>query len=114
MRRPRSRRRFVLLAVLAVVLALCVAGWSLRPRLERAIRARIEAESARRGLVAKVATVRVGLWPPLRLGGVSIESRSKWRLSAEVVEGWWRGQSRLVVESAFFQGPAGITLAAKS
>jgi hypothetical protein len=95
-----------------VVLALIAGGLALRPRLERAIRERIESAAAHHGLTAKIETVRVGLWPPVRLRGVSISSRSRWQLTAEMVEGWWRGG--LVVNQAFLQGPAGVTVAAKA
>jgi len=36
--------------------------------------------------VARIDTVRVGLWPPLRLTGVTLEKTGSWRLSADTVE----------------------------
>ncbi len=112
MRRLASRGKLLFVVVLSVALAICLGILALRPRLELAIRKGIEAEASKRGLNATIGTVRVGLWPPLRLDGVSVESPSKWRLTAAAVEGWWRGGSSLVVTKAAFQGPAGITLAA--
>jgi hypothetical protein len=95
------------LAGAAAALALAGAGL-LRPRLERAVRARIEAVAARRGLLARVEAVRVGLWPPLRLEGVHLEKRGTWRLEADSVEAWWPGRTRLAFGRAVLHGPAGL------
>jgi transglycosylase-like protein len=98
----------------ATALALWLGGLALRPPLERTIRARIESEAARRGLVARIDAVRVGLWPPLRLTGVALQMKSRCRLDAGTVEVWWPGRTRVVVEHAVLQGPAGLTIAAPS
>ncbi len=95
-------------------LALCLGALAARPFLERALRARIEAEATRRGLVARIKGVRVGLWPPLRLTGVVLEIAGSSRLSADTVEAWWPGGLRLAVRHAILQGPAGLTVAAES
>jgi hypothetical protein len=84
-----------------------------RPRLERAVRARIEAAAARRGLVARIGAVRVGLWPPVRLTSVELESRGRWRLEVESVEAWWPGRTRLDLGRSVLQGPAGLTAIAE-
>ena len=112
MRRLPSRGLNFLLIAISVVLALGLGARALRPYVERAFRNWVAAEARKRDLAVHIGVVRVGLWPPLRLSGVSVESRSKWHLTAEEMEGWWRGGSTLVVKKAFLQGPAGITVAA--
>src|SRR5262245_60683482 len=107
----RARRRR-LIAGLAAALAL--AALAARPLVAGAVRARLEAEAARRGLVAHVDRVRVGPWPPLRLTGVAVEKPGGWRLSADAVEARWSGRTRLLVSHAVFHGPAGLTVAAES
>src|SRR5213594_579541 len=109
--RPRRRR---LIAAVAAALALGLGALAARPLLARAIRGRIEAEAARRGLVARIDTVRVGVWPPLRLTGVALEDTERWRLTADAVEAWWPGRTRLTVSRAVLHGPAGLTVAAES
>jgi hypothetical protein len=98
----------------AAALALCLGALAARPLLERAIRARLETEAARQGLVARMAGVRVGLWPPVRLTGLSLKTRGGSQLTADSVEIWWPGRTRLVVRQAIVQGPAGLSVAAES
>ncbi len=99
---------------MAVALALGLGALAARPLLARTVRTRIEAEAARRGLVARIDAVRVGLWPPVRLTGVALEKTGSWRLSADTVEAWWPGRTRLIVRHAVLHGPAGLTVAAES
>jgi Transglycosylase len=113
-RRPRRRARFRLLVTAAAALAIGAGALAARPAIERLVRARVEAEAARRGLASRIEEVRVGLWPPLRLTGVVLEITESWRLSADAVEVWWPGRTRLVVRRAVLQGPAGLTVAAES
>ena len=108
---PGSRRW--VFALTAVAAALGLGAGLVRPRLERSARARIEAEAARRGLVARIGTVRVGLWPPLRLTAVRLERAGKWWLAADGVEAWWAGGTRLGVGQAVLHGPAGFTVEAQ-
>jgi hypothetical protein len=98
----------------AVALALGLGALAARPFLARTVRTRIEAEAVRRGLVARIHTVRIGVWPPLRLTGVALEKTGRWRLSADTVEAWWLGRTRLIVRHAVLHGPAGLTVAAES
>jgi len=112
--RPLPPRRRRLIAAVAAALALGLGALAARPLLARAVRGRIEAEAARRGLVARIDSVRVGLWPPLLLTGVALEQTERWRLSADTVEGWWPGRTRLTVGHAVLHGPAGLTVAAES
>jgi hypothetical protein len=123
-------RRTALLAVAAVLLAVTLAFVAGRPPLERALRARLESEAARRGLMARIETVHLGLWPPVRIAGVEVEPKAAatsptpgkirdsggmtWRLHVGSVEAWWRGRPRLVVRDALLEGPAGATLAAQA
>jgi len=97
-----------------VALGLCVGALAARPSFERRIRARLEGEAARRGLVVRIDSVHVGLWPPLHLTGVALDLTKSWRLSADSVEGWWPGRTRFVVGHAVVRGPAGLTFAADS
>jgi hypothetical protein len=108
-----SRRRRLMVAA-AVALALGLGALAARPLVARAVRARLEAEAARRGLVARIEEVRVGPWPPLRLSGVALEKPGGWRLNAEAVEARWFGRTRILVRHAVLQGPAGLTVAAES
>ncbi len=108
--RPQRRR---LLAAVAVALALGLGAFAARPLVARTVRARIEDEAARHGLVARIDAVRVGLWPPLRLTGAALEQSGSWRLSADTVEAWWPGRTRLIARHAVLHGPAGLTVAAE-
>jgi hypothetical protein len=90
-------------------LALCAGAFAARPLLERRLRTWIEAEAARHGLVARLDVVRVGLWPPLRLTGVALDSPHGVHLGADTVEAWWPAHTRVVVRHAVVQGPAGLT-----
>jgi hypothetical protein len=106
-------RRTAPIAVAAVASAVILALVAARPRLERAVRARLENEAARRGLLARIETVHLGLWPPLRITGVELEPKgAAWRLSVGGIEAWWRGRPRLVVRDALLEGPASLTCAA--
>jgi hypothetical protein len=107
------RRRFPLFAAAAVALTLGLGALAARPFLARAVRARIEVAAARRGLVARVDDVSVGLWPPLRLTGATIEKKGAWRLDADTIEAWWPGCARIVVGHAVLHAPAGLTIAAR-
>ena len=110
----RSRRSILLLSGAAAALALGLGALALRPLVERSIRERIETEAARQGLTARIGAVRVGVWPPLRLTGLVLKTRTSWKLTAECVEVWWRGRTRLVVKKAVLEGPTGLTVAAES
>jgi transglycosylase-like protein len=109
----RSRRRRLIVAA-AVALSLGLGALAARSLLARAVRTRIEAEAARFGLATKIDTVRVGLWPPLRLTGVSLEKSTRWLLTADTIEVWWFGLTQLIVSHAVLHGPSGLTVAAES
>src|SRR5882672_4375055 len=99
----RTRRRLVYSAVGALVL--CAGALAVRPLLERRLRKWIEAGAARHGLVARIDAVRVGLWPPVRVTGVALDSTRGVHLGADTVEVWWPAHARVVVRHAVVQGP---------
>jgi hypothetical protein len=103
----RIRRRLVYAAVGA--LALCAGALAARPLIERRLRTWIEATAARHELVARIDAVRVGLWPPVRVTGVALDSSRGVHLSADAVEVWWPAHARVVVRHAVVQGRAGLT-----
>ncbi|HTU68258.1 MAG TPA: biosynthetic peptidoglycan transglycosylase [Steroidobacteraceae bacterium] len=92
-----------LVASLAVVLLL-------KPMLERAVRARIESAAARHGMVARIGTVRVGLWPFVRLTNFDLDLGHGARLHADTIAATYPGQLRLAVGAAHLSGPAGVTV----
>ena len=114
MRIVRFRAQLLVLAALAVLVALCAGVFAAKPFLERKTRERIEEEAARRGLVARIDAVHLGLWPPLRLTGVALQITGRCRLTADTVEARWSGQTRLLVKQAVLRAPAGLTVAVES
>lgn len=82
----------------------------LKPTLERAVRERIESAAARHGMVARIDSVRVGVWPFVRLTGVDLDLGHGTRLHADVIAATWPGRVRLAVRAAHLSGPAGFTL----
>src|SRR5262245_44229693 len=107
----RWRRLLRILGVAAIVLAL--AALAARPSLERALRSRLLAEGARRGLDVQVDAVRLGLWPPIRLHKVVVEKAGRLRLEAGDLDVWWTGRPRIEIGDAVLRGPAGLTVNAE-
>ena len=69
----RTRRRWWWLGgAIAAALVASLAVVLLKPMLERAIVKRIESAAVRHGMVARIGSVRVGLWPFLRLKGFDL------------------------------------------
>ncbi|HYV86169.1 MAG TPA: transglycosylase domain-containing protein [Patescibacteria group bacterium] len=108
----RAGRPLVYVAVGA--LALCAGALAARPLLERRLRTWIETGAARHGLVARIDAVHVGLWPPVRVTGVALDSTRSVRLNADTVEVWWPAHVRVVAHHAVAQGPAGLTVTTPS
>jgi hypothetical protein len=113
-RRP-SRAAFA--AALSLLALAGGAGFWAQPRLERAVRARVEREAARRGWRVQLQEVHVGPWPPLRLEGVRLEKPGAWSLAAETADvslrAWGRGllgRARLALGRATLSGPAGLAV----
>jgi hypothetical protein len=107
---PRVPRRLVAAAVVAALAA--AAALVARPGCERALGARLEQEADRRGVRATIGSVRLGLWPPLRLHDLALE-KSGLRLEAKQVDVSWRGRTRLDVFDAVLRGPADLSLASE-
>jgi penicillin-binding protein 1A len=108
-----SRPRVFAAVLLAVSLAVVVAAVFGRERLEQALRRRIQAEAAARGLVVEVESIRVGPWPPLALSGVRVERPGAWSAmtdSVHVTPLPWGRRARLAVGPATVTGPAGFGL----
>jgi Transglycosylase len=91
-----------LIASLAVVL--------LKPMLERSVRERIESAARRHGMVARIDSVRIGVWPFVRLTGFDLDLGHGARLHADTIAATWPGRVRLAVGAANFLGPAGFTV----
>ena len=76
--------------------------------LERAVRERIESAAVRHGLVARIGSVRVGVWPFLRLEGFDLDLGHGVRLRADMIAATYPGRLRLAVRAANLVGPAGF------
>jgi len=103
----RRRRRWLGLAI-AVVLAAALAAVLLKPRFERAVRERIESAAARHGMVARIRSVDLGVWPFLRLVGFDLDLGHGAQLHADTIAVTYPGRVRLAVQAANLDGPAGI------
>ena len=79
MRRPW----FILAGAVSLLLVLLLVLQLLATGLERKLEARIAAEAARIGAVARVERVHVALWPPLRVTGVVIEKPGAWQANLD-------------------------------
>lgn len=104
----RTRGRRWLAGVIAAALVASLAAVLLKPVLERAIRVRIESAAVRHGMVARIGSVRVGVWPFLRLSGFDLELGQGVRLHADTIVATYPGRLRLAVRAANLVGPAGI------
>ena len=107
-------RRFRIILAGAATLALAaflVLKWQ-AAGLERRIEARIVAEAARIGAVARVERVRVGLWPPLVVTGLVVEKPGRWRGDVEElsVRPQLRGSSGLGPFVRIAVGPTVVAL----
>jgi hypothetical protein len=108
---PRTGRRWWWLGgAIAAALVASLAVVLLKPMLERAVRERIESAAARHGMVARIASVRVGLRPFLRLTGVDLDLGHGARLHADMIAATYPGRVRLEVRAANLLGPAGFTV----
>jgi hypothetical protein len=82
----------------------------LKPVLERAVRHRIESTAARHGVVARIGSVHVGIWPLLRLDELELDFGHGARLRADSVAATWPGYRRLAVHAATITVPGGIAV----
>jgi hypothetical protein len=104
----RIRDRRLWLGAIATALVAVLAALLLRSMLEHAVRARIESAAVRRGYVARIGRVHVGVWPLLRLEGFDLDLRPGVRVHADVIAATWPGRLRLAVRTAMLTGPAGV------
>jgi len=98
-------------AALALAAALAPVAAQHRAALESRIRARILAEATRRGLVAQVDAVRVGLRPPLLLTGLRVARPGKWSVAADGAAFTLRAQGQgLLGRARVALGPVKVTV----
>ena len=95
-------------ALLVLGAAATAAVWLARAPLERAVRARMEAEGRRRGLTVRSDAVELGLWPLLRMRGLRVEKPGLWTLESDSAEVDPRG--RLALGQTRLSGPAAVTV----
>jgi hypothetical protein len=107
----RIRRRWWWLggAIAAALVASLAVVW-LKPRIERSIVQRIESAAIRHGMVARIGSVRVGVWPFVRLTGFDLDLGHGARLHAETIAVTYPGRLRLAVRAAHLSGPAGFSV----
>jgi len=98
------------LGAVAAALFVSVAALLLRPKLEEAVRARIESAAVRHGVVARIGQVHVGVWPLLRLEAFDLDLGHGVRLHADMIAATWFSRMRLVVRAAVLTGPAGVRI----
>ena len=114
--KPRRLLPLLLVALAALAAALAPAAWHRRAALESQIRARILAEATRRGLVAQVGGVRVGLRPPLLITGLRVTRPGRWSVTADTAAFTLRargqgllGRARLALGPMKMTAPGGVT-----
>ncbi len=102
--------RWWLGGVVAAALVAALAAVLLKPTLERAVRERIESAAVRHGMVARIGSVRVGVWPFLRLSDFDLDISHGVRLHADTIAATYPGRLRLAVGAANLVGPAGLSV----
>jgi len=106
----RNHGRMWWLGAIAAALFVGVAAMLLKPRLEAAVRARIESAALRHGVVARIGLVRVGVWPLLRLEAFDLDLGHGVRFHADMIAATWLGRLRLAVRAAALTAPAGVRI----
>lgn len=106
----RTRRQRWLGGAIAVALIAALAAILLKPRIERAIRERIESAAVRHGMVAEIGSLRVGLWPFVRLEDFDLDLGHGMRLHSDMIAATYPGQLELAVTTASLSGPAGFKI----
>jgi hypothetical protein len=114
----RRRWRLLLLLSIGLLLAATAVFESIRPSLEARVRETILAKARQRGLVADVAEVRVGLFPPLTLRGLTVTRPGRFRLAVSQAElglaPWGHSLAglawRVRLDSVTVSLPAGVEL----
>ena len=103
-----TRGRGWLAGAIAAALVASLAAVLLRPMLERAVRERIESSAERHGMVCRIGSVHVGVWPFLRLTGFDLDLGHGVRLHADMIAATYPGRLRLTVQAANLVGPGGL------
>jgi Transglycosylase len=87
------------------------------PRAADGIRRRIEREALRHGAAVHMDSVRLGLWPLLRIDGLLVERPGGWSIKTDRVGVWLRpfghglvGRARLGLDRTTIAGPGGLSL----
>jgi hypothetical protein len=104
-------RRWLAVAIAAALLA-SLAAVLLKPMLERAVRERIESSALRHGMVCRIGSVHVGVWPFLRLEGFDLDLGHGVQLHADTIAATYPGRLRLAVRATNLVGPAGLKVSA--
>ena len=102
-------RRWWLVAIAAVLFA-TLAALLLKPMLEQAVRARIEAAAVSRGMVARIGQVHVGVWPFVRLERFDLDAGHGLQLHADAIAATWPRRLRLAIRAATIAAPGMITV----
>jgi len=115
--KPRRFVPLLLAALAALAVALLPAARLRREALESQVRARIQAEAARRGLWAQVDGVRVGFRPPLLLTGLRVARPGKWSWAADTAALTLRprgqgllGRARVALGAVKMTAPGGLAV----
>ncbi|HET7810573.1 MAG TPA: biosynthetic peptidoglycan transglycosylase [Steroidobacteraceae bacterium] len=106
----KTRARRWLGVTLAAALFASLAAVMLKPMLERAVRERIESAARRHGMVARMGSVHVGVWPFVRLDGFDLDLGHGTKLHADRIAATYPGRLRLEIGAANLAGPAGLEL----
>jgi hypothetical protein len=106
----RTRGRRWLAGAIAATLIATLAAVILKPRFERAIRERIESAAVRHGMVARIGSVNVGIWPFVRLDGFDLDLGHGVRLHADTIAATYPGRLRLAAGASHLVGPAGFRI----
>lgn len=106
----KLRERRWLLGLIAFALIVSLAALWVKPRLEGALRSRIESAVGRHGMVARIGQVHIGLWPFLRLEQFDLDLGHGAQLHADRIAATWPGRLRLAVRAATLLGPAGVVV----
>jgi hypothetical protein len=104
----RTRGRRWLGGAIAAALVASLAAVLLKPRVERAIHERIVSAAGRHGMVARIGSVDVGIWPFVRVEGLDLDLGQGVRLHADTMAATYPGRLRLAVRAANLIGPAGL------
>ena len=102
-------QRWWLVAIAAVLFA-TLAALLLKPMLEQAVRARIEAAAVSRGMVARIGQVHVGVWPFVRLERFDLDAGHGLQLHADTIAATWPRRLRLAIRAATIAAPGMITV----